>query len=111
MGTEEGLFSFKLSTPNAQPVKIEGISKVFQMALAPQIGVDLMIVEKERRLVMCDHRALISNAEAAACSNPSISVRPIEKNLEKESCIMFAISPPNADKEVFVTVATHNKLL
>lgn len=110
MGAEQGLYSLKLNAENKTPVKIAGVSKVGQIALAPQIGLAVMIAEESGSLVECDHRALVSNAEAASCSNPSISVRPIDLGSAAESCLMFAVSH-NIDGVVYMTAATSTRLM
>ncbi|KAK6619877.1 hypothetical protein RUM44_006277 [Polyplax serrata] len=109
LGAEDGIYSLKLHISTAEPVKIGGVSRVHQINLSPQLGIAVMIAEEDRRLLMCDHRALVSNAEAASCANPRIVVRPIEAGLESENCLLFSISP-TIEGNVYMTVATSNKL-
>lgn len=110
MGAEEGLYSLKLTAEPKTPVKIEGVTKVTQITLAPHINLAVMIVEESGSLVECDHRALVSNAEAASCSNPSISVRPIDLGSAVECCLMFAVSH-NINGIVYLTAATSTRLM
>lgn len=110
IGAEEGLYSLKLNSEIKTPVKIEGVSKVNQVTLAPHIGLGLMIAEENGNLVECDHRALVSNAEAASCSNPNISVKPVDLGSAAECCLMFSISH-NIEGVVYLTGATSTRLM
>ena len=89
-------------------MKIEGVSKISQVTLASQIGLAVMIADES--LVECDHRALVSNAEAASCSNPSISVKSIDLGSAVECCLMFAVSH-NIDGVIYLTAATPTRLM
>lgn len=110
LGADEGLFSLRLSPEVKDPVKISGVTKVHQVSLAPHIGVVLMIANDARTLVECDHRALVSNAEAASCSSPNISARAVDLGSAMECCLMFSVSM-NIEGSTFLTAATATRLM
>ncbi|XP_046386936.1 citron rho-interacting kinase [Ischnura elegans] len=96
LGAEEGLFSLRLSDSKAvksRPVKISGVTCVYQIAVLNELGIAVMIAGEARLLMKVDLRQLQIAVEAAECSRPSISARAVEVALD--SCHLFAARATN----------------
>ncbi|XP_065212343.1 citron Rho-interacting kinase-like isoform X2 [Planococcus citri] len=101
LGTEEGLYSLKLnSTPENgkiyNPVKISGVDKVSKIKVLTKLRIALLICGDENTLKKCDLRMLVSNAEAAACSSPSILIDKASTEFNLNSCSLLEASPCNS---------------
>ncbi|XP_071448673.1 citron Rho-interacting kinase [Hetaerina americana] len=96
LGAEEGLFSLRLSENKSvknRPVKIMGITCVYQITVLDSLGIALMIAGEARLLMKLDLRQLQVAVEAAECSRPAINPRAVEVALE--SCHLFAARAEN----------------
>ncbi|CAB3369572.1 Hypothetical predicted protein [Cloeon dipterum] len=115
LGTEEGLYSLHAKAAGTQLVHIAGINRVKSITLVPHLGIALFISGSPSNLHQCELRALTVAAEAAQCSKPSISPKPLEH--VPDQCHLCVVSPPLAikgDTEMtFLCVAnkTHTSFL
>ncbi|XP_012254353.2 citron Rho-interacting kinase [Athalia rosae] len=86
--SEGGPFSF-FSVGLQGLTRIQGVVRVHQLSLHQHLGLALMIAGEDRQLVACELRQLKSNALAAECSRPAISITPILT--DSDSCHLYQL--------------------
>ncbi|XP_059479553.1 citron rho-interacting kinase [Neocloeon triangulifer] len=107
LGTVEGLYSLHSKSAGSQLVHIAGVTQVKHISIVPHLGIALFITGSPSALYQCELRALTVAAEAAQCSKPSISLKPVDH--VPDQCHLCVVSPPLAitnEKEMtFLCVA------
>ncbi|KAF4517257.1 hypothetical protein B566_EDAN011642 [Ephemera danica] len=90
LGAEEGLYSSHPRASGFQLVHIAGVTKVKQVVIVPHLGLALFISGSPAVLSQCELRALTVAAEAAQCSKPSVTLKPVEH--APDQCYFSAVS-------------------
>ncbi|XP_068087036.1 citron rho-interacting kinase [Anabrus simplex] len=120
LGAEEGLYSLRMlkKAEDATPVHIFGVTHVYQLAVIHSLSIVIMIAGESRNLLQCDLRQLRSSAEAAECSQASITTRSailVSPGVPANSFHLFGVSPgssePNHQSRPMLCTVTSEKLV
>ncbi|XP_042883993.1 citron rho-interacting kinase-like isoform X1 [Penaeus japonicus] len=108
VGATEGLYSFEMDQSGKlrSRARIEGLSSIHQILMLEEAGMVLFIAGKENLVYMNDMRTVISAAEAAQLSKPSLSMQRVEP---LQGCHLLASGCTSA-KQTFMCAAASDRI-